>query len=81
MDKLMEFKTHANEIEIISRAFNCPLCERNISSEHIEKHVQGCKGKISMKPLAKPVYHLLKDSQIRTKLAELGLKTIGDRNV
>jgi len=37
--------------------------------------------KTIMKPLAKPVYHMLKDVQIRAKLQELGLKTTGDRNV
>lgn len=31
------------------------------------------------KPLAKPVYHLLKDSQIKSKLLELSLPVVGTR--
>lgn len=40
----------------------------------------GGKSTILHQHLAKPIYHMLKDSQIKKKLAELDLPTDGDRN-
>jgi hypothetical protein len=39
------------------------------------------EAKSDQKPLAKPIYHLLKDSQIKEKLKELNLSTKGSREV
>lgn len=42
---------------------------------------EGVRKENNWKPLAKPVYHLLKDSQIKAKLKELKLPTSGSREV
>lgn len=39
------------------------------------------EGRNDRKPLAKPIYYLLKDSQIKEKLKELNLSTKGSREV
>lgn len=67
------------------RLFTCPICSIDFPESKIEKHAERCTGskeaKSNLLPLPKPVYHLLKDSQIRAKLKELGLKTNGSREV
>lgn len=66
----------------------CPICNKPlVGMAEIERHFEFCKGSNtssnsgSLKPLPKPVYHLLKDAQIRSKLEDLGLRTTGDRTV
>lgn len=63
---------------------DCPICHKYFPPADLERHAAFCKGETLertrvLKSLAKPVYHLLRDAQIRGKLAELGLKTSGDR--
>lgn len=63
------------------------MCQKSFPLTDVEIHASFCKGeqekprRTPMKPLPKPIYHLLKDAQIRAKLTELGLKTTGDRSV
>ncbi len=70
---------------IIVPSGKCPLCLREFPLDQIENHASFCKGptkpKRKLTPLPKPVYHMLKDSQIKSKLSDLGLKTTGDRQL
>lgn len=73
----------------------CPICDKIFDAAHIESHVGVCvqeaefkkddedleNKKKRLKPLPKPIYHLLKDAQIRAKLKELQLPTHGHREV
>ncbi|XP_028680795.1 E3 ubiquitin-protein ligase RAD18 [Erpetoichthys calabaricus] len=68
----------------------CPVCGVNIPEQFINKHLDSCltrdEKKESLrssftkrKPMAKVVYDLLSDQEVRRRLKELGLPTQGPR--
>ncbi|XP_076239720.1 uncharacterized protein LOC143182557 [Calliopsis andreniformis] len=70
----------------------CPVCKVTISELHINKHLDDCLKRESMKdkpemmkskrkPLPKLVFSLMKDAVLRKKLKEFGLSSQGDRRV
>lgn len=78
------------QISINENLVICPVCKVNISEKHINKHLDDClkreiskdkpiKPKSKRKPLPKLVLSLMKESEIRKKLKELGLSHGGDR--
>ena len=70
----------------------CPVCQVEIPEKNVNLHLDQClaekNGEISivstvrkMEPLKLPVFHLLKDSEIKKRLRDLGLDTSGDKKV
>lgn len=65
----------------------CPICGKDFPLDAIVDHSSKCRkfhvteSANSLKPLSKPIYHLLSTAQIRAKLVDLKLKTNGDRSV
>ncbi|XP_043266098.1 E3 ubiquitin-protein ligase RAD18-like, partial [Colletes gigas] len=70
----------------------CPVCKVTISEMHINRHLDDCLKRESIKnrpqvresnrqPLPKLVFTLMKEAVIRKKLKEFGLSTQGDRRV
>lgn len=68
----------------------CPVCKVHVPQNNINKHLDDClkredtkhqprKTESKRKPLPKLVLSLMKDSEIRKKLKELGLTSQGDR--
>lgn len=62
---------------------SCPVCYTPIPSQIINSHLDSClkqsEERSERKFLPKLVYHLLGDKQIRKKLKDHGLGTVGDR--
>uniref|UniRef100_A0A0K2TX19 RING-type E3 ubiquitin transferase n=1 Tax=Lepeophtheirus salmonis TaxID=72036 RepID=A0A0K2TX19_LEPSM len=67
---------------------DCNICGVTILTAKLEAHSLQCSNSpsktnktliSSMKPISKPVYHLLKDSDLKKKLKEVGLCIKGDR--
>uniref|UniRef100_A0A8C5Q2L8 RING-type E3 ubiquitin transferase n=1 Tax=Leptobrachium leishanense TaxID=445787 RepID=A0A8C5Q2L8_9ANUR len=68
----------------------CPVCSVGISEQYINKHLDGCltrdEKKDSLrssaqkrKPMAKVVYNLLSERDLRKRLKEVGLSTHGSK--
>lgn len=88
MQKSNDTKATLNDIGFdIGKIESCPYCKWDFDSDSIKIHMTQCKSsKDEMadvkrpQNLAKPIYHMLKDNQIKKKLSELDLPTDGDRN-
>uniref|UniRef100_T1J842 RING-type E3 ubiquitin transferase n=1 Tax=Strigamia maritima TaxID=126957 RepID=T1J842_STRMM len=75
----------------INDRVECPICTVKISSRNIDRHVEDCLNKADniprekdekkCKPLPKLIYHLMSDKDLKGKLKQHGLNTLGDRNV
>ena len=70
----------------------CPVCQVDIPEKNMNIHLDQClaekNGEISivstvrrMEPLKLPVFHLLKDNEIKKRLKDLGLDATGDKKV
>ncbi|XP_014216952.1 E3 ubiquitin-protein ligase RAD18 [Copidosoma floridanum] len=68
----------------------CPVCSVNISEHHINVHLDACLGRENNQvtvikkqpkrlPLPKLVLHVMKETELRKKIKEFGLSTLGDR--
>lgn len=87
--KAFDEKPRSEHVDLTNLT-ECPVCGKQFSSAQIESHAALCdpdfisepaKPRKRLKPLAKPIYHLLKDAQIRSKLAELRLPIQGTREL
>lgn len=67
----------------------CPICSLPFSVSEIEQHVDKClqasqassKHQSTRQPISKPVFALMKDTQLRKILGDFGLPASGDRSV
>merc|ERR1711878_9733 len=68
----------------------CPVCQVDIPEKNMNIHLDQClaekNGEMSivstvrrMEPLKLPVFHLLKDNEIKKRLKDLGLDATGDK--
>ncbi|CAK9795680.1 E3 ubiquitin-protein ligase RAD18 [Anthophora quadrimaculata] len=80
--------THTEDTKVVI----CPVCKVTVSETNINRHLDDCLKRESMKdrqqvvkldrkPLPKLVFTLMKDAVIRKKLKEFGLSSQGDRRV
>lgn len=51
------------------------------TNDHVDDHAKESRNSKEARKIAKPVYHLLKDSQIKKLLRDLNLSTKGTRQV
>ncbi|XP_066594586.1 E3 ubiquitin-protein ligase RAD18-like isoform X2 [Prorops nasuta] len=84
-------KSKKNDQKIMEKKFvSCPVCKVDVAETHINKHLDDCLKRESgefkpakkiekRKPLPKLVVSLMKDPELRKKLKELGLSSLGDR--
>ena len=74
------------------KKISCPVCRVDIPGKNVNQHLDQClaekNGEISivstvrrMEPLKLPVFHLLKDNEIKKRLRDLGLDATGDKKV
>ncbi|XP_015589523.1 E3 ubiquitin-protein ligase RAD18-like [Cephus cinctus] len=75
----------------IRKESSCPVCKVEVSSQHINKHLDACLKRDAMtdesrvsikqkrKPLPKLVFNVMKDVELRKKMREYGLPSQGDR--
>ena len=72
----------------------CPVCFVSILEKNVNNHLDKClaeqNGEVSrpeptfvnnMRPLKQPIYHLLKDNDIKKRLKDHGLEPKGDRKI
>nr|CAD7409826.1 unnamed protein product [Timema poppensis] len=67
----------------------CPVCSVDIPQHHINTHLDSClkepdrnsEKTEKRQPLPKLVYHLMKESDLKKQLKQLGLSTQGDRKI
>nr|CAD7428202.1 unnamed protein product [Timema monikensis] len=67
----------------------CPICSVDIPEHHINRHLDSClkepdrntEKTEKRQPLPKLVYHLMKESDLKKQLKQLGLSTQGDRKI
>ena len=84
-----------NHLAPSSEQVPCPVCRTYMKQSMINVHLDSClysgagaaagpmqaaPESTKRKPLPKFVYHIIKDSELKKKLKELGLSTTGDKN-
>ena len=82
--------------EIVGKRVPCPVCGVPVLEKNVNSHLDRClaeqngempsvpiesNNRNTMRPLKQPVYHLLKDNEIKKRLREQGLEAKGDRKV
>ena len=78
----------------IEKRVPCPVCGVSVLEKNVNNHLDKClaeqNGEVArpkptfvnhMRPLKQPIYHLLKDNEIKKRLKEQGLEPKGDRKV
>jgi hypothetical protein len=77
---------------VVEDRVGCPVCHVQVLQKNVNQHLDRClaeqKGELRskeagpvsnmMRPMKQPVYHLLKDSELKKKLRENGLEVKGD---
>ena len=79
--------------EITEKKVPCPVCQVEILQKNVNSHLDRClaeqngevsskptRAKNNMKPMSHPVFHLLKDKDIKKRLRDEGLECWGDKN-